>query len=189
MNNITSSNKLSVGTNLPYNSPKIIHMRIMVGVIALFFISSTGSSQKGKEYDSKDLTALEMLVSKWEQYWNSHNMDSMGTLLREDVDFVNVAGVWLKGKTSAVADHKQKHQTIFRSSVWTTDSIHVKYVKPDVAVLHISWGLRGDFDPDGTPREPRNGIFTWVATKKNRQWQLLAVHNVNKRVTVSPSKQ
>jgi hypothetical protein len=29
--------------------------------------------------------------------------------LKEDVDFLNVAGVWLKEKKAAVNDHKQKH--------------------------------------------------------------------------------
>ena len=52
---------------------------------------------------------LKDLTIKWQDYWNSHNMDLMGTLLQEDVDFVNVAGVWLKGKAATINDHKQKH--------------------------------------------------------------------------------
>ncbi len=72
--------------------------------------------------------------------------------------------------------------------MWTTDSMEVKYVKPDLAIMHIGWGLSGDFDPDGAPRQPRHGIFTWVIFKDKGQWQLLAVHNVNKRETALPAK-
>jgi uncharacterized protein (TIGR02246 family) len=164
-------------------------MRSSFFVIAFLVTALHSLAQNHKTYNAKNLAALKLLPVKWEQYWNSHNMDSMGTMLREDVDFVNVAGVWLKGKADAVEDHRQKHLTMFKTSVWTTDSVDVKYIKKDVAVLHINWGLSGDFDPDGTPRQPRNGIFTWVVTKENGQWLLAAVHNVNKRKTVVSTRQ
>lgn len=163
-------------------------MRFVSSLTIFIAISLCGFSQESKTYNSKDLAALRLLPVKWERYWNSHNMDSMGTMLRQDVDFVNVAGTWLKGKTEAVKDHKQKHQTMFKKSVWTTDSMEVKFVKPDLAIMHIGWGLSGDFDPDGTPRQPRHGIFTWVIIKDKGEWQLLAVHNVNKRETALPAK-
>ena len=163
-------------------------MRFLYFLTTFILISLSSFSQETQTYNARDLAALRLLPLKWERYWNSHNMDSMGTMLRKDVDFVNVAGIWLKGKTETVKDHKQKHQTMFRNSVWTTDSVEVKYVKPDLAIMHIGWGLSGDFDPDGTPRQPRHGIFTWVIIKDKGQWQLLAVHNVNKREMVLPAK-
>lgn len=161
-------------------------MRFICLLTIFIAISLCSRRQENKIYNSKDLAAIRLLPVKWERYWNNHNMDSMGTMLRKDIDFVNVAGTWLKGKGEAVKDHKQKHQTMFKSSVWTTDSIEVKYVKPDLAIMHIGWGLSGDFDPDGTRRQPRQGIFTWVIIKNKGQWQLLAVHNVNKKETTLP---
>jgi len=151
--------------------------------ISLFFtlITLTGICQIVGKYSSKDQSQLYELTVKWERYWNIHNMDSMGTLLRNDVDFVNVGGGWLKGKEETVALHKKNHATIFKTSAWTTDSVAIKYVKPDLAILHIKWSIKGDFDPDGTPRNPRHGVFTWVVTKQNHEWLLLAVHNVNVR--------
>jgi uncharacterized protein (TIGR02246 family) len=145
-------------------------------------------SQDGKKYGSKDLAALNSLPAKFEHYWNTHNMDSMGTMLTEDVDFVNVAGMWLKGKAATVARHKEVQLTQFKSSAWTTDSVDIKYVKPDLAIMHIGWGMSGDFDPDGTPRKPRHRIFTWVVNKQDGQWLLLAVENVNIREPVPSPK-
>ncbi|MEJ7693019.1 SgcJ/EcaC family oxidoreductase [Daejeonella sp.] len=163
-------------------------MRYICILTSFVVISLSSFGQASKTYNSRDLVALRLLPATWERYWNTHNMDSMGTMLRKDVDFVTVAGTWLKGKAEAVKDHKQKHQTMFKSSVWTTDSMELKYLKPDLAIMHIGWGLRGDFDPDGTPRQPRHGIFTWVIIKDKGQWKLLAVHNVNKREPVLPDK-
>jgi uncharacterized protein (TIGR02246 family) len=154
-----------------------------LGFVLLFMVAAlSGFAQELTVFKPADAAALQSLATKWEHYWNSHNMDSMGTLLREDVDFVNVGGVWLKGKQNTVADHKQKHQSIvFKNSVWTTDEVAIKYVKPDLAILHVRWGIKGDNDLNGTPRTPRRGIFTWVANKEKGQWAILAAHNVNVR--------
>ena len=77
-------------------------MRFNCLLIVLVAISTGGFGQEGRIYPTKDLAALKSLPVTWEYCWNNHNMDSMGTMLQEDVDFVNVAGVWLKGKAAAI---------------------------------------------------------------------------------------
>jgi uncharacterized protein (TIGR02246 family) len=149
----------------------------------VFLISPNSFCQDNKTYKSKDQAALKDLERKWSRFWNTHDMDSMGTLLREDVDFVNVAGQWLKGKKETVAVHEERHLVVFKTSTWKTDSVSIKYVKDDLAIMHIGWGISGDVDPDGKAREPRHGVFTWVVIKQKNQWLLLAVHNVNIRET------
>lgn len=156
-------------------------MRCICVLIVLLAISLRSFSQEDKIYHAKDLDALKSLPVKWEKYWNNHNIDSLGTMLKEDVDFVNLAGVWLKGKEATVKLLRQVLQTTFRSSIWTTDSVEIRYVKPDLAILHIGWGISGDVDPDGTSRKPRHGIFTWVIVKEKGQWQLLTIDNVSIR--------
>jgi len=81
-------------------------MRFICFLSTYVFISFCSFSQEIKTYNSKDLSALKVLPVKWERDWNNHNMDSMGTMLRKDVDFVTVAGTWLKGKAEVVKDHK-----------------------------------------------------------------------------------
>lgn len=152
-------------------------------VPTLLSLVSVSSFSQHKTFKSRDLADLNNLEVKWSRFWNMHNMDSMGTLLREDVDFVNVAGQWLKGKKETVAVHKERHLVVFKNSTWKTDSVSIKYVKDDLAIMHIGWGITGDVDPDGKARKPRHGVFTWVATKQKDQWLLLAVHNVNIRET------
>lgn len=152
-------------------------------IVGCCLIHAVSYSQAKQGYHEKDKNALKNIALKWEKYWNTHDMDSMGTLLRDDVDFVNVAGQWLKGKKQTVATHKERHEIMFKDSQWSTDSVDIKYVKSDLALMHIGWGITGDVDPDGVARKPRHGLFTWVVTKQNDQWLILAVHNVNIRET------
>jgi len=163
-------------------------MRILCLLITLGALSFSGFCQESQRYPPKDMAALQALPATFERCWNDHNMDSMGTMLTEDVDFINVAGTWLKGKTATVYDHKDSHSMMFKNSVFTNDSVNIKYVKSDLAIIHVGWGITGDLDADGTPRKPRHGIFTWVVIKTKGQWLLLAVSNVNIRATTSQPK-
>ncbi len=164
-------------------------MRFILLLLTCVSLVASVCGQAGNAYNTNDLTRLNALASRWERYWNKHNMDSMATMLKPDVDFVNVAGIWLKGRPATVADHKQKHEgVIFKNSTWSTDSVAIKYVKPDLAIVHIGWGLKDDYDADGTPRKPRHGIFTWVVVKEKEEWLLLAGHNVNIREPVVTTK-
>jgi uncharacterized protein (TIGR02246 family) len=159
-------------------------MRLISLIITCCFISCQTSKQAS--YNTKDTAALNTLSVKWQRYWNIHNMDSMGTLLATNADFINVGGFWMKGKQAAVKDHKEKHQGVkFKTSIWQTDSVAITYVKPDIALMHIGWGISGDFENDGTPRQPRHGLFTWLVQKQDGQWLLLAVQNTNIRDTVT----
>ena len=163
-------------------------MRCIYVLVVLVAFSLRSFSQEDKIYHANDLDALKSLPVKWEKFWNNHNIDSLGGMLREDVDFVNLAGIWLKGKAATVKLLRQAHQTTFKSSIWETDSVEIRYVKPDLAILHIGWGVSGDVDPDGTSRKPRHGIFTWLVIKENGQWQLLTIDNVNIRETPFSTK-
>lgn len=148
----------------------------------------SGYSQRGATYNTADSAALHQIPYTWQHYWNNHHMDSMGTLLCDNVDFINVAGNWLKGKNAVVADHKEKHQGIrFRNSSWQTDSVMVQYLTDDIAIFHIGWGLNGDFENETTPRPPHHGLFTWIVIRQNNKWLLKAVQNTNIKDS-NPSK-
>jgi len=48
-------------------------------------------------------------------------------------------------------------------------------------VAHVRWGMRGDKDPDGTPRQPRNGVMMQVLMKGDGKWAVVAAQNTNVR--------
>jgi hypothetical protein len=69
----------------------------------------------------------------------------------------------------------------FKESVLTVNSVDVSLIRPDVAVVRVKWGMRGDRDNDGSAREPREGIFTWLTVKEGDTWKIRASHNSNKQ--------
>ena len=117
-------------------------------------------------------------MSDWGQAWNRHDMKAMAALFTEDADFINVAGHHWKGRQEIEAKHTER-LVQFNDSTWTTRAATVTFLKPDVALVHVSWGLKGDTDPDGAVRKPREGVFTWVALKLDGRWQIRAGQNTN----------
>ncbi len=137
--------------------------------------------------DTKDLEAIRQIETGWQDAWNRHDMKLLSGLVAEDVDFITVSGIWLKGKKAFEEHHAKLHAMQFKESVWTTTDVKVTFLKPDIALVHVSWGIKGDKDPDGTPRQPRHGIFTRVVTKRDSQWLIQASQNTNIR-EIPPAK-
>lgn len=125
------------------------------------------------------------IAHEWEAAWNSHDMPRMGKLLAEDADFVNVHGKHMKGAAQIVSVHAALHETRFRESTWKNNELQARLLAPAVGLVHLKWSIRGDFDPDGTPRTPRSGVFSWLLIEASGRWRIHAAHNTN--VVVLPS--
>jgi uncharacterized protein (TIGR02246 family) len=127
---------------------------------------------------ASDRTQIEAIATKWEKAWNSHDMEALHNLLTEDADFVNVGAKHWKGRKE-IHDQHAARLSQFAESTWVTQATTVQFLKPDIALVHIHWRLTGDKNSDGTPRSPREGIFTWVVIKHGACWQIRAAQNTN----------
>lgn len=125
------------------------------------------------------------LVPRWQQAWNAHDMKALAALFTEDADFVNVGARHWKGRAEIETQHAARLPQ-FAESVWSTKESTVQFLTPDIALAHVTWGMKGDKNPDGTSREPREGVFTWLVVKKNGEWLIRAAQNTNRGNLPSP---
>ena len=134
------------------------------------------------EPDPRAVEGNHSLAKAFEAAWNSHDMAAFGQLLTEDVDWVNVDGYRGQGWKLVQDGHARVHATKFKDSVMTVKHVEVALLSPSLALVHVTWGMRGDRNNDGTPRDPREGLFTWVTALDDGQWRIRASHNSNKGV-------
>jgi uncharacterized protein (TIGR02246 family) len=130
---------------------------------------------------AEDERAIRLLAQQYESGWNTHDMDLLGRMRTDDIDFVVVTGEHRKGREASMAQLAEQHRTQFRDSTWTNEQVSVQFLRPDIALVHVDWAIKGDRNPDDTPRPPRQGIFTWVVMKEEGVWKLRAAHNTDKR--------
>ena len=133
---------------------------------------------------ASDTAALHGMAQEMTQAWNAHDMGRFAALFTTDADFVNVAGTHWKGRGQIEAEHARLHLGQFRESVLTADRFAVQFPTRDVALVHLDWSIRGDRNADDTAREPRSGVFSWVAMRTPQGWLIRAVHNTNKPAPV-----
>jgi uncharacterized protein (TIGR02246 family) len=114
----------------------------------------------------------------WQQAWNHHAADMLAALVAPDIDFVTVAGLWLRGRHEFHAHHRHMHATQMSASIWTTVGARMRMLDGQHALQHVEWRIEGDRDSDGSERSPRRGIFTWVLQLRSKPL-ILAGHNTN----------
>ena len=127
-----------------------------------------------------DEHSIRALATQFERAWNSHDMNLLGAITTEDVDFVNVAGLHWKGRAEVVREHVERHKVRFKNSVWTTERVSVQMLARDMALVYVDWQTRGDLDFDLKPWPPRTGIFSWLVVKNAGSWKIRAVQNTGK---------
>jgi uncharacterized protein (TIGR02246 family) len=77
-------------------------------------------------------TVLDTLI----EHWNRHDMPSYDSLWVEDADFVNVLGRCLHGRAEILAELQFLHQGPFRSTQVAILERSVRFLSPEVAVVH-----------------------------------------------------
>ena len=65
-------------------------------------------------------------------------------------------------------------------SIWATKKISMQFLTPRIGLVHVAWPLKGDKDPDGTQREPREGLFTWVVIEASGEWLIRSAQSTNR---------
>jgi uncharacterized protein (TIGR02246 family) len=127
-----------------------------------------------------DEQSIRGLATQFERAWNTHDMNILGSITTEDVDFVNVAGLHWKGRAEVVKEHAERHKVRFKDSVWATERVSVQFLTSDMALVHVDWQTRGDLDFDLKPWPPRKGIFSWLVVKNAGSWRIRAAQNTGK---------
>jgi uncharacterized protein (TIGR02246 family) len=126
-----------------------------------------------------DEKAIRELGHMWEVAWNSHDMPMLASMMTPGVDFVHVMGGRLGGREIFQKYHAERHATQFKNSIHRTQGMAIRPLTSDICLAHVNWSNSGDTDPDGTPRQPREGIFTWIVRRYDAGWLIDAAQNTN----------
>jgi uncharacterized protein (TIGR02246 family) len=157
-----------------------IPAKVTMMALVLFLFSSRPAYSFPQLDHSADTQAIREVEARWQDDWNRHDISALADLFTDDADFVTVIGKWCRGKKEFHDYHVRLHQVMFKDSIWKTTNTQIRFLKPDVAIVHVNWGITGDRNADGTPREKsRDGIFTQTMVKQNGQWRISASQNTN----------
>jgi uncharacterized protein (TIGR02246 family) len=126
-----------------------------------------------------DEQAVHAVGSQVIETWNVHDMKTFGELFSDDAEFVNVSGMWWTGRERIQAEHEATHATVFRQSRLSARNMRVKFLRPDVASLHVLWELTGLALPNGQALPDRKGVLVYILVKDVGEWRIAVGQNTD----------
>jgi uncharacterized protein (TIGR02246 family) len=125
------------------------------------FVVTGASAQSGPEDAVSGLMAA----------WNLKDAHAFAAQFTEDATFVNVNGALWIGRKDIEDRHAKA--AIFKSSHAEIKPDSVRFLRPDIALVHVSWTITGD------PRDPqpRSYLMTMVVSKRDGRWLIVAAQN------------
>lgn len=111
--------------------------------------------------------------------WNRGSSSDLASIFTADGDLVGFDGNHLNGREQIREHHKPLFERWLKGSRLVGQVKDVRYLTPDVAVMHAVGGtvMKGR----DAPTRVRDSIQTLVAVRYQTDWQLAAFHNTRLR--------
>ena len=123
-------------------------------------------SEPSSSSRSADEDAIRALYQQSVEGWNKGSGEAFAASICGDGDLVGFDGTHLKGRQEITSFHQQLFDTFVKGSRLIGKVRSVRFLTPDVAVLHAVGGTimagQSDIEPE------RNSVQTLVALKDSR---------------------
>jgi uncharacterized protein (TIGR02246 family) len=127
--------------------------------------------------DGSDAVAVKAVITATTEALNRHDARAWAQLPTPDARLVTVRGESMTG----AAEIEKGLQSIFnaraRNATLRTLDVTVKFIRPDVALAHVTNEMRGVAAPDGTAMPPHRELSIRVLVKDGGAWRIAAFHN------------
>jgi len=158
-------------------------------LLSTLLLISLASAPAALAQSKADEEVVRKLPKDFCSAWAKHDGHALAKIMAEDVDFVTVATTYLHGRADFELFHARLLSGRFKDAIITPLETTTRFLRPDMAVVHWSWKIEGDKNPDGTARQPRYGMMTLVAEKQNGNWLVIVGQNTNAILGIPPEVQ
>lgn len=151
----------------------------MIRLATAAIVLSLAAISAANAQTTADEQAVQDLPQAFSAAFNKHDGHLLAQIMAEDVDFVTVGAMWLHGRPDFEKYHTHLLTGRFHGIKMEVLRVAVRFLRPDIALVHWGWTASGDKNPDGTARKRRYGMMTTVAEKRNGSWLVVASQNDN----------
>jgi uncharacterized protein (TIGR02246 family) len=148
----------------------------IIGTILIVICASVlgFAQEKTAQIGNQDENTVRQIVKSVETGWNAHDGKAFAAPFAPDADYVIVNGMHIKGRDAIEKGHVGIFTTIYKDSRNVGTIKSVRFLRPDVAVVHVEWNL--EFKANGETRKG-HALNTMIMTKDNGKWSIAAFHN------------
>ena len=154
-------------------------MKTLVLSVAALLATSRAFAQAPAPADD---AAIRQVVQHMTANYTDHRFADMAAYTTPDVSWVNIVGMWWRGRPQVQLAHQQIFDSIFKGVSFKPGSLTVRAITPDVAVVNLYCQVGAFYPPDGVNRGTNKmgdnqDLLTLVMVKKKGKWLLTAGQN------------
>jgi|SRR6266498_5807190 len=150
-------------------------MFLTAGLLVSLIVDATPTPAATQRQEEAEIREVQVRQA---EAWNRHDAAEYASLFSEDGDVVNVVGWWWRGRPAIESKLTAAFSFVFRESILTITDVHVRFLSPAIAIVHVRWTMVGAKTPPGVP-EPRQGIQLQVLKKQGGKWLITSFQNTN----------
>jgi uncharacterized protein (TIGR02246 family) len=132
----------------------------------------------------EDEAAIRQAVATTTTAFNTRDDQATAELTTTDADFVTVTGAWSKSSADYLAARRARFATALKNASIQVINIKIRFLRPDVALAHVTQEIRGMSDDNGKELPSHTELSLRVFVREHDKWLMTAFHNTT--VTISP---
>jgi len=132
----------------------------------------------------EDEAAIRNVITQMTENFNRHDAKAMASIFTVDGDLVNVYGTQLKGQSIIETGLARMIKSIVPPATLRTLKVEVRFIRPDVAITHVTNELSDQANPGELPIPQHDELSIRVFVKERGVWRVTAFHNTIKNEAV-----
>ena len=166
------------------NSNVIVATSLLLLASLLLWATGTFAQQHKPEQPAKahqlseaDNKAIQEIMKDQEAAWNKHDMKAFTKSFRDDVDGINIVGMYWRGKAEIVEHLTDFHKTNFKDLEETMEEVNVHSIGDGYAIAIVIWKVGAFKAPSGVEIPACRHRSTLVLAKGTDGWMVVHFHN------------
>ncbi len=133
---------------------------------------------------SEDEAAIRAVLVFATETFNKHDAAAYSRLFTDDGQLTNVAGQFADGRPAIEKFLAAGFAGRLKQATQSTQNVMIRFIRPDVAIVHVTNQISGFIEADGTTEPPHNEFSIRVFEKDNGLWRMAAFHNTTVAATL-----
>jgi uncharacterized protein (TIGR02246 family) len=132
---------------------------------------------------SSDEDLIRDVEHRFNAAWDRHDPEGLSESLVDDAQFITVNGAWTTSRAGFRDLMVRLHgpNGPFRSSTRRSPEMQVRFLAPDIAILHTRFWIKGEVQHDALSQDDRESVGTRVLRKLDGRWRIVATQNTDVR--------
>ena len=148
---------------------------VIFGVTALVgYVVVAGAQQIGVTADEQ---AIRQVITEMTEGFNSHDGRAASRMYMPEARLVTVRGEVMEGQAAIEKGLTSIFETRAKTATHQTLAVSIRFLRPDIALVHVTNELGGLVAPDGAHLPPHQELSLRVLAKQDGRWQVAAFHN------------